>query len=183
MEALLRRLPADIAPARDLWPGIAAAIATTADGAGVRHRSRVWTMRIAAAAACIAIGAVTSYFVVAERFATRTAAGLNGAVVARQVDSWLVKPVAQDPGYRKARAQLAGEFFRRIAALPAADRDKAEKGLREIESGLRTLDEALKSNPDSILLQQLVLGTYQQELEYLQNVTSLSRTVPEATHT
>ena len=177
-----KRLPTDIAPALDLWPGVAAAIA--AEPPAAFNRTRAWTLRIAAGVACVALGAALGYGVLVQRFAARVAPpGTDTAKIARQVDSWLVKPVMLDAGYQKARAQLAGEFFRRIATLPTADRAKVEKGLREIEDGLRDLNDALKSNPNSILLQQLALSAYQQELEYMQNVTSLTETVPESTPT
>lgn len=180
---LLKRLPAEITPPRDLWPGVAAGIAA-ASAAPVAGRARLWTVRIAAGVACVAVGAALGYVVLAQRFAARVPEpGTDSATLARQVDSWLVKPVTLDAGYQKARTQLATEFFRRIAKLPAADREKVEKGLREIEDGLHDLNDALKSNPDSILLQQLALSAYQQELEYMQNVTSLTQAVPESTQT
>jgi hypothetical protein len=58
-----------------------------------------------------------------------------------------------------------------------------QKGLKQIEDGLRELNDALKSHPDSVLLQQLALGAYQQELEYMQNVASLTQTVSEQSQT
>jgi hypothetical protein len=170
---LLKSIPADIEPPRDLWPGIAAAISDSVQP----KRARLWTMRIAAGLACVALGVGLGY-----RLLPRTAT--TGPQMSQEaVAGWLVKPVMLDAGYQKARMQLAGEFFRRIAELAPNDRARVQKGLRQIEDGLRELNDALKAQPDSVLLQQLALGAYQQELEYMQNVASLTQTVSESTQT
>jgi hypothetical protein len=176
LDRALRRLPVDIAPAHDLWPAIAAGMATPVKASA----ARVWTLRIAAGLACVALGTGIGYAILKDRMSAGQSVTGNEQMIAGQVNGWLVKPVMQDAGYQKARTQLATEFFRRIADLPADDRARVQKGLKEIESGLRDLNDALKKNPDSILLQQLALGAYQQELEYLQNVTSLTHMVPES---
>jgi hypothetical protein len=179
LDRALRRLPVDIAPVHDLWPAIAAGIATPARVSA----ARVWTLRIAAGLACVALGTGLGYALLKERMSAGQGVAPSNQEIAGQVNSWLVKPVMQDVGYQKARTQLATEFFRRIADLPADDRARVQKGLKEIESGLRDLNDALKKNPDSILLQQLALSAYQQELEFMQNVTSLTHTVPESSQT
>ncbi|MGH8262155.1 MAG: hypothetical protein ACRETU_07530 [Steroidobacterales bacterium] len=171
----LKRLPTAIQPERDLWSGVAAAIAQERQP----KRSTVWTMRIAAGLACVALGTGIGYGLL--RNDPTPAVGKKDLV--QQAKTWLVKPVMMDEGYQKARMQLAGEFFRRIADLPENDRARVQKGLRQIEDGLRELNDALKSHPDSVLLQQLALSAYQQELEYMQNVASLTRHVSESTQT
>jgi hypothetical protein len=172
----LQRLPTEIQPARDLWSGVAAAI-----GESKRpKRSTVWTMRIAAGVACVALGTGIGYGLLRQENGVAPA---GQVAQQREITSWLVKPVMMDEGYQKARVQLAGEFFRRIADLPENDRARVQKGLRQIEDGLRELNDALKSHPDSVLLQQLALSAYQQELEYMQNVASLTRNVSESTQT
>jgi hypothetical protein len=173
---LLARLPVQVEPPHDLWPGIAAAISAPAQAS----RAHLWTMRIAAGLACVAVGVGLGYSMLRPRGAPP---GEEFPVVADAVNSWLVKPVMLDAGYQKARMQLASQFVRRISDLPANDRARVQKGLRQIEDGLRDLNDALKSQPDSVLLQQLVLGAYQQELEYMQNVASLTQTVSESTQT
>ena len=179
LDSALRRLPVDIAPSHDLWPAIAAGIAMPVKA----NATRVWTLRIAAGLACVALGTGLGYALLQERMRAGRMVASTDAEIAGRVDSWLVKPVMQDAGYQKARMQLATEFFRRIADLSADDRARVQKGLQEIEGGLRDLNDALKKNPDSILLQQLALGAYQQELEYMQNVTSLTHMVPESSQT
>ena len=179
LDRALRRLPVDIAPSHDLWPAIAAGIAMPLKA----NATRIWTLRIAAGLACVALGTGLGYLVLKERMSAGPVVPSTDTEIAGQVNSWLVKPVMQDAGYQKARTQLATEFFRRIADLSADDRARVQKGLREVESGLRDLNDALKKNPDSVLLQQLALGAYQQELEYMQNVTSLTHTVPESSQT
>jgi hypothetical protein len=171
---MLQRLPTGIEPARDLWPGIAAAISAPAQPG----RARAWTLRIAAGLACIALGAGIGY-----RLLPRGGAAADLPTTQEAISTWLVKPVMLDAGYQKARMQLAGEFVRRISELPPSDRSRVQKGLRQIEDGLRELNDALKAQPDSVLLQQLALGAYQQELEYMQNVASLTQTVSESTQT
>jgi hypothetical protein len=171
---MLRRLPTQIEPSRDLWPGIAAAISAPAQP----KRARVWTMRIAAGLACVALGVGLGY-----RLPPKPGTMPGPQSSQEAINTWLVKPVMLDAGYQKARMQLAGEFFRRIAELPPNDRARVQKGLRQIEDGLRELNDALKAQPDSVLLQQLALGAYQQELEYMQNVASLTQTVSESTQT
>jgi len=171
---MLKRLPTQIEPPRDLWPGIAAAISAPRQP----KRFMVWTMRIAAGLACVALGVGLGY-----RFLPKAGTTPGPQTSQEAVDTWLVKPVMLDAGYQKARTALAGEFFRRIAELPPNDRARVQKGLKQIEDGLRQLNDALKAQPDSVLLQQLALGAYQQELEYMQNVASLTQTVSESTRT
>ncbi len=174
LSRVLKRLPTDIEPPHDLWPGVAAAIATERQP----KRANVWAMRIAAALTCVAIGAGLGYGLF-----QRNSTVVGPSPTQEAISTWLVKPVMMDAGYQKARMQLASEFFRRIADLPANDRARVQKGLKQIEDGLRELNDALKSHPDSVLLQQLALGAYQQELEYMQNVASLTQTVSEQTQT
>ena len=142
LERALRRLPVDIAPARDLWPTIAASMAVPVTA----NAARVWTQRIAAGLACVALGTGLGYLLFRERMSAGHALAPSSAEIAGQVNSWLVKPVVIDAGYQKARSQLATEFFRRIVDLPAGDRARVQKGLQEIENGLRDLNDALKKN-------------------------------------
>ncbi len=173
----LRELPGAIPPARDLWPGIAAAIE-----AAPAPRRR-WNLGIGIAAACagIVIASLVGYIVTSRSLMLHKPATAQTPPAAKhplqRVADNLVSPTdprfisaAFGPEYFRARSALLARLTRNLQTLSPADRAKVKSALEEIDKGLEALNAALVNSPDSILLQQLVLSAYQQQLQTLQNM-------------
>jgi len=72
-----------------------------------------------------------------------------------------------------ARAELDKRFQERLATLPAADRAKVEKNLADIRHAADEISATLAQHPSDPLLQDLLMSTYQSELQLLANVSDL----------
>jgi hypothetical protein len=76
-------------------------------------------------------------------------------------------------GYLNARAELDKRFQERLATLPPADRAKVEKNLADLRRAADEISATLKQHPSDPLLQDLLMSTYQSELQLLANVSDL----------
>ena len=76
-------------------------------------------------------------------------------------------------GYRDARAELDKRFQQRIATLPPADRARVERNLADLRRAADELSATLAQHPSDPLLQDLLMSTYQSELQLLANVSEL----------
>jgi hypothetical protein len=165
----LGRLPKDVPPSRDLWSGIAQEIAPS------RSVPRRTITRWAAAFAGVACAAALGYYATKSTTPTTIPTTHISQHTSDATPSWFnaeITPVALGPEYQKARMALAADLFRHIQRLSPDERSKVELGLQQIDAGLRSIGEALKAHPDSVLLQQLVLSAYQQELQFMQDVST-----------
>jgi hypothetical protein len=165
----LGRLPKDVQPPRDLWSDIAQEIASSTP------KPRRSVTRWAAAFAGIAFAAALSYYALRPTTPTLQSPSQTAHEQPAVTPSWFnaeITPVALGPEYQQARLTLATDLFRHIQRLSPEERAKVELGLKQIDEGLRSIGEALQAHPDSILLQQLVLSAYQQELQFMQDVST-----------
>ena len=71
------------------------------------------------------------------------------------------------------RHKFDKRFQERIAALPAADRTKIERSLADLRRAADEISATLAKNPSDPLLQDLLMSTYQSELQLLANVSEL----------
>jgi hypothetical protein len=78
--------------------------------------------------------------------------------------------------YVQARTALDAEFQRQIASLPPVTRAKLERNLADLRRAAREISTTLAEHPNHPLLQDLLVSTYQSELELLGSVTHM--TVP-----
>lgn len=173
-----RRLPTEIAPERDLWPEIAARleppVAVRPAWAGWR-----WAGAIAAGAALVAVSSLMTIWVI-ERDGLRSVDLTRPAQFAPTVAT----PAAFGPGhllgpkYRQARNELATDLEARLEALSPASRSVVRRNLAQIRSALTEINEALADDPNNVLLQQLLLAAYQDELAVLTEVNRMARSLP-----
>jgi hypothetical protein len=183
-EALATLSPA-VQPERDLWPDIRAEIAKTpivTDAAPVVHHSFLRWYQAAAALVLVVATSVTTYFVTRESLREPPA----------QVAETLPAPslnvmeagFAQDllgPKYAKTHADLDKAFEERIAALPPAMRAKLERNLAELRHAASEISATLAEHPSDPLLQDLLVSTYQRELQFLSDVTNIPTQTPART--
>ena len=180
----LRRLPREIAPRRDLWAGIADALyAHPAQGAGARgtpagRRLLRWPYALAAGLGCMALGALLTIAVLRTQPSIDTAAAAEPSLYS---EASFGGYQALGPEYESARATLAIGLAERIDRLPPEAQQKIERNLDEIRRALREINVALALDPNSILLQQLLLSTYQSELALLANVNQMAGNIPART--
>ena len=166
-------LPKDVAPARDLWPGIAARIAETAQRN--EPRTRRWPLALAAAVVIASVSALLTWSLV------RAPQGGTPAVVAQQSPATAptdVVPVKYGPNSGLtakelvARDQLLAQFRGRFAGLKPETRAAIVKNLEIMQAAANEIDAALAKDPASGMLKSMLVGTYKQELQLYSTVVT-----------
>lgn len=178
LDSLLAELPQSVAPSRDLWPQIKAQIeAETPRGRAPVHTQR-WFQLAAAVVLVVASSAVT-FFVVQGSMQQRLVAARNE--VAEQMRPVLpTMPVRFDgheglgKSYEEARAQLDAEYAKHIQQLPPVARAKVERDIADLRRSAREISATLAQYPSDPLLQDLLVSTYQREMQLLSEVNTLA---------
>lgn len=161
-------LSTEISPDRDLWPGIAKAIAEP-------QRAR-WTPMLAQAAAVVLlIGAssgVTYWAVKDQRYTVEI---VPTELVFEQASFGSGHALGVE--YQEARGDLAAQLDKELARLSPENRREVELNLSIIRVAIAQINDALKEEPDNALLQELLLRTYREELALMQRVGGLTQYV------
>jgi hypothetical protein len=180
LDAALRELPRGLEPARDLWPQIAARIDDARAVAPAAGRPR-WHWQAAAAVLLVAGSSLlTAALLDRKQPAGQTAINAPAAAADPAAAGVVAMPAAfgptgtLDPEYLAARQQLTQVLEQRIAALPPSTRAKLEFNLGEMRRAADEINAALAGLPGDPLLEELLLGTYQDELAMLANVNQLT---------
>jgi hypothetical protein len=184
-DALMRavgRLPQSIEPRRDLWPAIAAGLDRAASARHGRFEVR-WSYAVAAAVGCLALGALLSYSILRRDATTTvptelTASTSNSPTVQRAPFG---RYAALGPEYERARAALVIDLAERLDRLPPVTRLKVEKNLAEIQQALTQINAALELAPGDPMLQELLMNTYQDELNLLAQLNQTTGSLPART--
>ncbi len=168
LEQVLAKLPRDIDPPRDLWPGIEAAI-------GDAGRASWWPQGWQGLAAALAL-------VVSSSLITLWVSG--GGDQAIEPAPWVAADVGMQfasypigPQYMEARRKLSADFEARLAGLAPETRAAVQESLGDIREALNEIDAALRNDPNNVLLQQLLLAAYQDELAVLTDLNSITETI------
>jgi hypothetical protein len=186
LDQALAALSPDVTPGRDLWPGIRAEIEKTpivTDAAPVVHHSFLRWYQAAAAVLLVVATSVTTYFVTRESLRPTTQVAVNEPLPAPTLNVREAS-FAQDllgPKYVQTRADLDKAYEQRIAALPPATRAKLERNLAELRHATSEISATLAEHPSDPLLQELLVSTYQRELQFLSDVTSIPTQTPART--
>jgi len=169
LRALLHRaakLPAEIDPARDLWPGIRDRVDTTPHLTPRMRRPMVAHVWIAAAAVLLVLlsSAVTLW--VARREAPpvpRRAAASPELVSLR----------ASEPDFLQARKALVAALNERRRHLSPETVQVIDQNLAVMDQALRSMKTALDKDPGNRGLVVLIESTYRQEIQLLMQAASL----------
>ena len=178
LDQALATLPEDVRPERDLWPQIRAEIEKTpiVAPASERRTQSTW-FRLAAAVVLMLSTSFVTYYLTRQSMQPQVAENAPEAVPAPQVSgtpaSFSFGSEHLGAGYLNARAELDKRFQERLAALPAADRAKVEQNLADLRHAADEISATLKQHPSDPLLQDLLMSTYQSELQLLANVSEL----------
>ena len=165
-------LERDIQPPNDLWPGIEAAIE-------LPPRVSPWTKYLAQAAAVVllvgASSGLTYLAVSGDRNSTTVPQAsvmqLN-AVSASFGDRYTLGPDFQD-----ARRDLESRLQTELERLSPEARAEVEENMRTIRTAIDEINQALANEPDNVLLQELLLSSYKEELAVMRQVNGITSTV------
>lgn len=153
----LRALRQDAAPARDLWPAIAARIAEPVPAAVPAPPRRRYALPLALAASLL------------------LAAGLAWQVPPPAPPASQAAPEALARREAEALALQYRGALEELSALPQAQLAEAySPALRELDSSARDILRALERDPDSRLLLQQLRRTYSKRLALGQRSTDIS---------
>jgi hypothetical protein len=175
LDQALASLPRDVAPERDLWPQIRAEIAQTPIAAPASPLQSNW-FRLAAAVLLVLATSFVTYYVTRQSMQEQVATNIEAVrapVTPAQPASFTFGSERLGAGYTNARAELDKRFKERLAALAPADRAKVEKNLADLRHAADEISATLAQHPSDPLLQDLLMSTYQSELQLLANVSEL----------
>ena len=184
LQSAIDAMPRKIDPGRDLWAGIEARISV--DRFGNRPGIAPWGIqRIAAAVALVALTALVTL-----QITDRTAQPEQTvAVVTEPVLYPLIVPAALkdseafDDKYKKQRQEMIDLLDQSLETMTPETRAKVEDNLKQINRALSDISDALSGDPDNVLLQQLLLTMYQEELAVFENVNRITKDLPPRTET
>lgn len=161
-------LSTEISPAKDLWPGIAAAIAQP-------RRSRWLPMLAQAAAVVLLVGGssgLTYLLVKEEPQVVRVAMQeLQFEKTAFGAEHTLGSV------YRSAQGDYQAQLDVQLARLSPEARADIEKNLMLIKDAIAEINRALEKNPDNVLLQDLLVRSYREQHALMRRVGSLTEDV------
>ena len=148
----VERLPREITPDRDLWPGIAARIDRKQ-----RAKRPLWAYGLAASL-FVVVGAGGLWFSLAKR-----------APEAVTVPGTQLADASPDPQsqYFAQRAALAENTVQSAPNLAPATREVILKNLRIIEGSMQQIQGALEKDPNNPRLRSLLYDRYQTEAQLL----------------
>ena len=174
LDEALASLPESVAPQRDLWPQIRAEIEQTPIVSPKSPVQSHW-FRLAAAVLLVLATSFVTYYVTRQSMQEQIAKNetVQAPVIPVQPASFNFGSERLGAGYMNARAELDKRFKERLAALPPADRAKVEKNLADLRHAADEISATLAQHPSDPLLQDLLMSTYQSELQLLANVSDL----------
>jgi hypothetical protein len=171
LTAAARQLATEIKPQRDLWPDIELAITDTAP-----QRSR-WTPMFAQAAAIVLLIGASSgltYLAVKDD---------QPVVIPQPAPEYTFERAAFGSNYTlgsdylDTRADVVARFEQEFERLSPEQRQDVEQSLEVIRGAINDINEALQQDPDNILLQDLLMKTYHEELNVMRKVGGVTQSV------
>ena len=161
-------LPREVEPSHDLWPGIRARL----DESPQRARTFGWPMALAAGVVAAAISALLTWGLMREP------APVTGQVAGTVVAQPEFVPVnygsnsALGAEQLAARDELLVQFRRKLDRLSPQTREAVIANFAVIQRAADEIDAALAQDPASGLLNELLVGAYQQELQLYSKVVA-----------
>jgi hypothetical protein len=168
LDRTAQQLATEISPERDLWPGIAEAIAAP-------KRSR-WTPMLAQAAAVVLlVGTSSAVTYIATKDSSSPVVSVAPELVFEQAA--FGGNYHLGPGFQDARNSLRNDLDVELARLSDEARQDVQENLDLIHQVIIDINKALEQEPDNVLLQQKLLRAYREELTLLRRVGGLTRNV------
>ncbi len=170
-----RKLPHSIAPRRDLWPGIEKAISQPVQPSRFRWN----TIFAQAAAVVLLVGGSSGITWLTLSQNTQTEPAVTG-MQARQFETVAGSfggSYHLGPEFMEARDDLAVRMDAELARLSPETRAAVEKNIAAIRGAINEINLALAYEPDNVLLQDLLLSAYKEELTLMRKVDGLANSV------
>jgi len=178
----LSELPREVPPPHDGWPALEARLresgrpqadAGAPGGTLPIRRRRPHVMHFAALAAVLAAVAVG---VSIDRWVLSPAQPAPPVAAVPHVSGGEGMAVAyvSDPRYVHAREEMLRSLDARLAKLPPPTRKKVLQSLATIHQSMQQIQQALGREPGNALLQELLIDTYQNEMQVLSTVQEAS---------
>lgn len=161
-------LATEIAPKRDLWPGIEEAIQAP-------KRPRWVPVFAQAAAVVLLIGASSAITYITVKDQQGPVAQITPELMFEQTA--FGGRYNLGPDFQDARDSLTARFDEELARLSPESRAEVEKSLEQVNQAIFDINQALVEQPDSALLQAKLLMAYREELSVLRRVGGLTRNV------
>ena len=163
-------LETEVAPGRDLWPDIENAIARPSRGQ--------WNSVFAQAAAVVLLVGASSglTFVAMNNRAPSPTPHVNTAPLQIEQASF-GDTYKLGADYQEARNSLRARFEEQLEKLTPEERANVTRDVDAIRSVIEEINRALTNDPDSALLQELLLSTYQEELSLMMKVDGVTKVV------
>ncbi len=160
-------LETEVAPGRDLWPDIENAIARPSRG----QWNRVFAQ---AAAVVLLVGASSglTYMAMNNRTLPPTPHVNTAPLQIEQASFGGTYMLGAD--YQEARNSLRSRFEEQLEKLTPEERAEVTRDVDAIRSVIEEINRALTNDPDSALLQELLLSTYQEELSLMMKVDGVT---------
>lgn len=180
LSQMLAALPKEVQPERDLWQGIQAEITKTpivTDSAPVVHFTSSRWFQLAAGVLLVLATSLTTFVITRQSMEKDAAVQVaqQQAPVPTATAPLNAMPVSFGPealgaDYLKARSELDRRFEERIKTLAPSTRAKLERNLADLRHAANEISATLAENPSDPLLQDLLMSTYQRELQLLADV-------------
>jgi hypothetical protein len=164
-------LATEVKPGRDLWPGIEQAITKP-----VRPARTMWnTVWAQAAAVLLLVGGSSglTYLALTDNGDVVTPVAGGPTLVFESASGSFGSQYNLGPGYLDAQRDLAGRLDDELAHLTPEVREAVETNIAAIRTAIAEINVALAEDPDNVLLQELLLSTYREELTLMKQVNGI----------
>ena len=165
------KLATEIPPPRDLWPDIEAAI--LAEERQPARRPFFMPLLAQAAALVLLVGASSglTYLAMKDRQAPIV---VSPDLVFERVS---FANYGLGPDFQDARDRLSSQLAQELMRLSPEARSEVEENLEAIRTAIVEINTALEAEPNNVLLQELLLRTYREELTVMHRVGGLTQNV------
>lgn len=167
------QLATEIAPSRDLWPGIEAAIT-----APRVQRRTPWFAQAAAVFLLVGASSMVTYSVLKydEASAPQTAVKVIPTNMMFERTAFGGEHTLQSV-YRRAAGNVESSLMRELANLSPEDREEVKRNLAVIRQAISDISQALEKEPNNAFLRDLLIETYRNELTLMNRIGSMTQRV------
>ncbi|MGI9220224.1 MAG: hypothetical protein ACR2QS_04210 [Woeseiaceae bacterium] len=175
-----RRLATEIAPSRDLWPGIEAAIQDQTVAANV-PRQTPWYAQAAAVFLLVGASSLLTYSVM--KYSDSNTPDAPEAVVQVVPTNMMFERAAfggehtLDSVYGRAAGNVKSNLDKELENLSPEARADVERNLAVIRQAITDISTALEEDPNNEFLQDLLVQAYRNELALMNRVGSMTQRV------